>query len=124
MSEWKLRYQQSHMLRATSAIALLTGVVAAPQALAQTASDSATTTLQTTGAQLAPDSRGDALNEVVVSATRTARAVDHIPGAVGVISSQDLSNIQRSTLDPDEALAQMIPGFTASSDDLTSNGEL
>lgn len=122
MSEWKLRYQQGHILRATSAIALLTGVVATPLVHAQTAGDPATTTVLSTGAQQTPDSRD--LSEVVVSATRSARAVDHIPGAVAVISSQDFANIQHSTLDPDEVLSQLIPGFTASSDDLTSNGEL
>ena len=62
--------------------------------------------------------------EVVVSATRTARAIDHIPGSVVSIGGQDLENIQLSSLDPNEVLAQAIPGYTASFDDLTTSGEL
>ena len=61
---------------------------------------------------------------VVVTATRTARAVDHIPGSVVSIGGQDLENIQLSSLDSNEVLAQAIPGYTASYDDLTTSGEL
>ena len=58
---------------------------------------------------------------VVVTATRTARAIDHIPGSVVSIGGQDLENIQLSSLDPNEVLAQAIPGYTASFDDLTTS---
>lgn len=61
---------------------------------------------------------------VVVTATRTARAIDHIPGSVVSIGGQDLENIQLSSLDSNEVLAQAIPGYTASYDDLTTSGEL
>jgi iron complex outermembrane receptor protein len=61
---------------------------------------------------------------VVVTATRTARAIDHIPGSVVSIGGADLENIQSSSLDPNEVLAQAIPGYTASYDDLTTSGEL
>jgi iron complex outermembrane receptor protein len=61
---------------------------------------------------------------VVVTATRTARAIDHIPGSVVSIGGPDLENIQLSSLDGNEVLAQAIPGYTASYDDLTTSGEL
>lgn len=61
---------------------------------------------------------------VVVTATRTARAIDHIPGSVVSVGGQDLENIQLSSLDSNEVLAQAIPGYTASMDDLTTSGEL
>jgi len=61
---------------------------------------------------------------VVVTATRTARAIDHIPGSVVSIGGPDLENIQSSSLDSNEVLAQAIPGYTASMDDLTTSGEL
>jgi len=61
---------------------------------------------------------------VVVTATRTARAVDHIPGSVVAIGGPDLENIQLSSLDGNQVLAQAIPGYTASYDDLTTSGEL
>ena len=62
--------------------------------------------------------------EIVVTATRTARAVDHIPGSVVSVGGADLENIQLSSLDSDQVLAQAIPGYTASYDDLTTSGEL
>ena len=61
---------------------------------------------------------------VVVTATRTARAIDHIPGSVVSVGGADLENIQLSSLDSNEVLAQAIPGYTASYDDLTTSGEL
>ncbi len=60
----------------------------------------------------------------VTSSTRTERAVDRIPGAVLVIANRDISKIQLSSLDPNQMLAQSIPGYTASLDDLTTSGEL
>ena len=62
--------------------------------------------------------------EVVVTATRTARAIDHIPGSVVSIGGADLENIQLTSLDSNQVLAQAIPGYTASFDDLTTSGEL
>jgi iron complex outermembrane recepter protein len=62
--------------------------------------------------------------EIVVTATRTARAIDHIPGSVVSIGGPDLENIQLTSLDSNQVLAQAIPGYTASFDDLTTSGEL
>lgn len=73
-------------------------------------------------ATLATDSSSP-LTEVVVTATRSPRAIDHIPGAVAVISGKVLQNIQHSSLDPDQVLAQAIPGFSASNDDMNTSGE-
>ena len=66
---------------------------------------------------------GNPLTEVVVTATRSPRAIDHIPGAVVVVSGKVLANIQHSSLDPDQVLAQAIPGFSASNDDMNTAGE-
>lgn len=63
------------------------------------------------------------LTEVLVTATRSPRAVDHIPGAVAVISGKALADVQHSSLDPDQVLAQAIPGFSASNDDMNTAGE-
>ncbi|MGH7105911.1 MAG: hypothetical protein ACREFT_05350, partial [Acetobacteraceae bacterium] len=56
------------------------------------------------------------LADIVVTATRTPTAIDHIPGSITVISSVDLSRIQLASNDPDQVLAQAIPGYTASMD--------
>src|SRR5690348_4994247 len=52
---------------------------------------------------------GVPLTEVLVTATRSPRAIDHIPGAVAVISGKALAEVQHSSLDPDQVLAQAIP---------------
>jgi iron complex outermembrane receptor protein len=65
------------------------------------------------------------LDKLTVStSTRTARAIDHIPGAVVAIPNTDLATIQLSSLDPNQILAQSIPGYTASLDDMNTSGEL
>ena len=102
----------------TAAGTLAAGFIAAAPAYAVTPApgDDPDVSAETTEAKYSP--------EVVVSATRTARAIDHIPGSVVAISGQDLANIQLSSLDSNQVLAQAIPGYTASMDDLTTSGEL
>jgi iron complex outermembrane receptor protein len=102
----------------TAAGTLAAGFIAAAPAYAATPApgDDPDVSAETTEAKYTP--------EVVVSATRTARAIDHIPGSVVAISGQDLANIQLSSLDSNQVLAQAIPGYTASMDDLTTSGEL
>ena len=103
----------------TAAGTLVVGLMAAAPAFAAAAE-----------AAEGPDSAGKETElaeytpEVVVTATRTARAIDHIPGSVVSIGGADLENIQLSSLDANEVLAQAIPGYTASFDDLTTSGEL
>jgi iron complex outermembrane receptor protein len=102
----------------TAAGTLAAGFIAAAPAHAATPApgDDPDVSAETPEAKYSP--------EVVVSATRTARAIDHIPGSVVAISGQDLANIQLSSLDSNQVLAQAIPGYTASMDDLTTSGEL
>jgi iron complex outermembrane receptor protein len=97
---------------------LLVGLIAATPAFAETP---APADVPDGGAERAEPGYAP---EVVVTATRTARAIDHIPGSVVSIGGQDLENIQLSSLDSNEVLAQAIPGYTASFDDLTTSGEL
>jgi iron complex outermembrane receptor protein len=60
---------------------------------------------------------------VVVTATRGAKAVDKIPGAVSVISQQELSTQYLIADDPSQALATYIPGYAPSRQKMTSTGE-
>src|SRR4051812_21501120 len=66
---------------------------------------------------------GDAMASVVVTATRTAKAVDKIPGAVTVIGQHELANQYLIADDPSQALATYIPGYAPSRQKLTSTGE-
>lgn len=61
--------------------------------------------------------------EVVVTATRTAKAVDKIPGAVSVITEKEVAQQFQVVDDPAAALAATIPGFSPSRQKLSSAGE-
>ena len=60
---------------------------------------------------------------VVVTATRGEKAVDKIPGAIAVISQQELSGQYLIADDPSQALATFIPGYAPSRQKMTSTGE-
>ncbi|MES2756912.1 MAG: TonB-dependent receptor [Pseudomonadota bacterium] len=61
--------------------------------------------------------------EVVVTATRGEKAIDKIPGAISVISQQELSSQYLIADDPSQALATFIPGYAPSRQKMTSTGE-
>ncbi len=61
--------------------------------------------------------------EVVVTATRAAKAVDKIPGAISVISQQELASQYLIADDPSQALSTFIPGYAPSRQKMTSTGE-
>ena len=61
--------------------------------------------------------------QVVVTATRSAKAIDKIPGAVSVISQQELASQYLIADDPSQALAAFIPGYAPSRQKMTSTGE-
>ena len=60
---------------------------------------------------------------VVVTATRGAKAVDKIPGAVTVIGQQDLATQYQIADDPSQALATFVPGYSPSRQKMSSTGE-
>lgn len=63
------------------------------------------------------------LASVVVTATRSAKAVDKIPGAVSVITQQELATQYLIADDPSQALATYVPGYSPSRQKMTSTGE-
>ncbi|TWI69086.1 iron complex outermembrane receptor protein [Pseudoduganella lurida] len=60
---------------------------------------------------------------VVVTATRNAKSVDKIPGAVSVISQPELETQYLLADDPSAALAAYVPGYSPSRQKLSSTGE-
>ncbi|MCE3605681.1 TonB-dependent receptor [Massilia sp. P8910] len=75
---------------------------------------------------LAQQSAGDGpepSSTVVVTATRGAKAVDKIPGAISVISQQELASQYLIADDPSQALATYVPGYAPSRQKMTSTGE-
>jgi iron complex outermembrane recepter protein len=109
----------------TAAGALMAGLMSAAPAFSLAAESAAAEAADKPDAPEATE-RGEPgySPEIVVTATRTARAIDHIPGSVVSIGGPDLENIQLSSLDSNQVLAQAIPGYTASFDDLSTSGEL
>ncbi len=61
--------------------------------------------------------------EVVVTATRGEKAIDKIPGAISVISQQELASQYLIADDPSQALSTFIPGYSPSRQKMTSTGE-
>ena len=64
-----------------------------------------------------------ALNNVVVTATRGSKAVEKIPGAVSVITRQDIEDQLLLAEDIGQILASHVPGYAPSRQKLTSFGE-
>ena len=69
------------------------------------------------------ENKEENLASVVVTATRTAKAVDKIPGAVSVITQQELATQYLIADDPSQALATYVPGYAPSRQKMTSTGE-
>jgi iron complex outermembrane receptor protein len=63
------------------------------------------------------------MTAVVVTATRGEKAVDRIPGAISVISQQELASQYLIADDPSQALATYVPGYAPSRQKMTSTGE-
>ena len=70
--------------------------------------------------QTAPMER---VEEVIVTGTRSAKAVDKIPGAINVISEEEVSRTLNLTQDPTAVLARTVPGYSESSQTMNTLGE-
>ena len=74
-------------------------------------------------AQVADDADQQIASKVVVTATRAAKAIDKIPGAVSVISQRELAAQYLLSDDPSQALSMYVPGYAPSRQKMTSTGE-
>ena len=63
------------------------------------------------------------LQEVIVTGTRSEKAVDKIPGAVTIISPQEIERTLALTEDATSILARSVPGYSESSQALNTFGE-
>ncbi|WP_034158081.1 TonB-dependent receptor [Sphingomonas sp. ERG5] len=68
----------------------------------------------------APDESGA---DVIVTATRTAKAVDRIPGAITIISPAEVQRTLALTEDATAVLARIVPGYSESNQSLNTLGE-
>src|SRR5262245_25103832 len=61
--------------------------------------------------------------EVIVTGTRSAKAVDKIPGAITVVSPQEVARTLPLTQDATAVLARSVPGYSESSQAMNTIGE-
>jgi len=61
--------------------------------------------------------------EVIVTGTRTAKAVDKIPGAITVVAPAEVQRELTLTEDATAILARSVPGYSESSQELNTIGE-
>jgi iron complex outermembrane recepter protein len=60
---------------------------------------------------------------VIVTGSRTAKAIDKIPGAVAVISAQEVAGSLAISEDATAVLARLIPGYSESTQAMSNTGE-
>lgn len=101
----------------SAAIQAILLAAAASGALAQEADQNVAT------AQGGPADEASDVQEVIVTGTRTAKSVDKIPGAVNVVSLQDVSRSLTLTEDATAVLTRAVPGYSESSQATNTLGE-
>ena len=69
------------------------------------------------------DSSEDSQQTVIVTGTRSAKAVDKIPGAINVVSPAELERTVSLTEDSTAVLARSVPGYSESSQAMNTIGE-
>ena len=81
---------------------------------------------QPTGAAQVEDSSADEASDetmVIVTGTRSAKAVDKIPGAITVVAPAELERTLTLTQDSTAVLARSVPGYSESSQAMNTIGE-
>ncbi|TDP72324.1 TonB-dependent receptor [Roseateles toxinivorans] len=63
------------------------------------------------------------LETTIVTGTRTAKSIDKIPGAITVVSKEDLAHTLAVTEDASAVLARIVPGYAESSQAMSNTGE-
>ena len=77
----------------------------------------------TTNPQDDSDKKKNELDRVVVTGTRAPKSVEKIPGAINVVSKQDIQATLVVTEDATAVLARTVPGYSESSQAMSNTGE-
>ena len=67
--------------------------------------------------------RATELGEVIVTGTRSPKAVDEIPGAITVVTKEEIQQTLTVTEDATAVLTRTVPGYAESSQMMSSSGE-
>ncbi|HSX63373.1 MAG TPA: TonB-dependent receptor, partial [Pseudoxanthomonas sp.] len=63
------------------------------------------------------------LDQVIVTGVRTPKAVDKIPGAITLVSREEIQHTLLVTEDATAVLARTVPGYAESSQAMSNSGE-
>ncbi len=99
----------------------LTPVAAAIGALLLASAASSASAQQ--AAEPAPAAEAPGETRVIVTGSRTAKAIDKIPGAVNVISAQEVAGSLAISEDATAVLARLVPGYSESTQAMSNTGE-
>ncbi len=105
-------------LSAAIAFALLSTVAAGVQAQDPVAADP-----QMQAAAVEDDPNATDLDAVIVTGTRSPKAIDKVPGAVTLISAEEVARTLELTEDATAVLARTVPGYSESSQAMNNLGE-
>ena len=103
-----------------AALGCLSFVAAGGLAYADQAGSGQASSGQTRRSAANDDSR---LEEVIVTGTRSGKAVDQIPGAITVVSPEEVLRTLALTEDATAVLARTVPGYSESSQAINTLGE-
>ena len=92
-------------------------------ALGASATSALAQQVQPTDGSGTSESEERAPQEVIITGTRSAKAVDKIPGAITVISPQEVERTLSLTEDATAVLARTVPGYSESSQAMNTIGE-
>jgi iron complex outermembrane receptor protein len=67
--------------------------------------------------------QAERLEEVIVTGTRAPKSVDKIPGAINIISEEEVARTLTLTQDPTAVLARTVPGYSEASQTMNTLGE-
>ena len=97
--------------------------VVKPLALAILATFAATAAAQTSTRSKEDEEKAEKMETIITTGTRVPKAVDKIPGAITVITKDELDHTRAVTEDATAVLARTVPGYSESSQAMSNTGE-
>ncbi len=108
---------------AISSILLVSFIASSARAQDNAPTTTDTTTAKDAKAQEAAKKKATNLGQVIVTGTRSPKAVDEIPGAITVVSKAEIAHTLLVTEDATAVLARTVPGYAESSQAMSNTGE-
>ncbi len=94
-----------------------------PLVLALAATFATAALAQQTARSKDDEEKAEKMETIITTGTRTPKAVDKIPGAVTIITKEELDHTRALTEDATAVLARTVPGYAESSQAMSNTGE-